>query len=156
MAGVAHITSAEVGLAVGGLGFVAAIVSNIITWRVSGSTTRAAHAAWLREKRSDSYLEMLAAISLREGRRHSGDATTTSQTLLSATAFGSPEVRSLFEAAKDLDKPWIDLHKLLVTPGTTYPAARYLELSQAKDAVTIAESKVVERIRIELAEFGEK
>jgi hypothetical protein len=85
-----HVTSADVGLTVGGIGFVAAGVASFVTWRVSTANNRAAHNAWLRQKRADAYLNLIAAINMRQSRRHRGDLTMNSQTLLDVTPFRFP------------------------------------------------------------------
>jgi hypothetical protein len=149
-----HLTSAEVGVSVGTLGFVAAIVSNVVTWRVSRAGTTAAHRAWLREKRTDAYVELLTALNMRASRRHRGDTTTNSQTMISTTAFASNEVLELFSAAKDLDVAWLNAQTQAVAVPNAIPTPpEHVALRAASDASMRADDLVIERIRTELRDL---
>jgi hypothetical protein len=147
-----HVTSADVGLTVGGLGFVAAGVASLVTWRVSIANNRAAHRAWLRQKRADAYLNLIGAINMRQSCRHRGDLTMESQTLVDVTLFGSLEVRAAFAAALNLDERWADPQGYAGDAVTMSPQRLGYERQVAQDALTAAEDIVLSRIRAEVAD----
>ena len=93
---------------------------------------------------------MLAALNLRSSRRNRGDVTVDSQTMLNTTAFASPEVLTLFQAAKDLDVRWLNAQTAAqrIRPAVPSPPEN-VELRAARDALTAAENRVIERIQSE-------
>jgi len=129
---------------------VAAGVAIFVTWRVAIANNRAAHNAWLRQKRADAYLSLIAAINMRASRRNRADVTVASQTLPDVTLFGSQEVRAAFDVAKELDRLWAEAQ---VRAADTPTQQRSDELQAAKDALTVAENAVLDRIRAEVEDM---